>query len=120
MKIAAVQQTKLQKEKEEMISAMKTAMPEKEAVASDNSTSASVMGSSIGSVYKGDSEFGSSAGSESGLGHGASSEIGRTGKHGQLVNLCCHRNKKNIFLIFQSGFQFFLEIMNVGSNILIK
>lgn len=86
-KIAAEQQIKLQKDKEEMKSASNTAMPHKEAAASgDSKTSASASGSGIGAVSEGDSAF--SAGCEPGLGPVASSDIARTGKDGQLLNTC--------------------------------
>lgn len=92
-KIAAEQQNKLKKDKEEMISAIMTAMPEKEAAASgDSDTSAS--GSGIGSVPKGHFAIGSSAGSESGLGS-TSSEIGRTGKDEQLLNILVTEVRNN-------------------------
>lgn len=78
-KIAAEQQIKLQKEKEEVISDIKTAMPEKDAeVSGDSKTSASISGSGIGSMSEGGSAFES----RSGLGSGASSAIGGTGKDG--------------------------------------
>lgn len=84
-KTAAEQQAKLQKEKEEMTSAIETAIPVKGAVASgDSSTTAS--GSGIGFVYKGGAAFGS----ECGLELNASSEIGRKGTGGLLVNCCSY------------------------------
>ncbi|XP_058259707.1 immunoglobulin-like and fibronectin type III domain-containing protein 1 [Hemibagrus wyckioides] len=75
-KVAAEQQIKLLKEKEEVISDIKTAMPEKDAeVSGDSKTSASISGSGIGSMSEGGSAFGS----RSGLGSGASPAIGGTG-----------------------------------------
>lgn len=88
-KIAAEQQAKLQKEKQEMISAINTAMPERETAASGHSSiSVSASGSGTGSVSEGGSAFGS------GLGPGASSDTGETGKDGQLLNISSHRNNK--------------------------
>ncbi|XP_053491936.1 immunoglobulin-like and fibronectin type III domain-containing protein 1 [Ictalurus furcatus] len=66
--IAAEQRNKLQKDKAAMISATKTAIPEKAAAAStDSNTSASASGSGIGSVSFGISAFESSAGSVPGF-----------------------------------------------------
>lgn len=78
-KIAAEQQAKLQKDKEELI-VTNTTMPEKDAAASgERNTSASASGSGIGF----------SAGSRS----GASSDIGKIGTDGQMFSLLSHRNK---------------------------
>lgn len=74
-KIAAEQQIKLQKKKEEE---------------NFSKTSASISGSGIGSMSEGGSAFEST----SGLGSGASSAIGGTGKDGQLLSIFSHRNKK--------------------------
>lgn len=76
-KIVSQQQSKLQKEKEEMISDIKTTMPEKDSAASeDSNTPISASGSGTGSVSEGGSAFECS----SGLGSSASQDIGRTGK----------------------------------------
>ncbi|GAA6066342.1 immunoglobulin-like and fibronectin type III domain-containing protein 1, partial [Tachysurus ichikawai] len=75
-KIVSQQQSKLQKEKEEMISDIKTTMPEKDSAASeDSNTPISASGSGTGSVSEGGSAFECS----SGLGSSASQDIGRTG-----------------------------------------
>ncbi|XP_047014552.2 immunoglobulin-like and fibronectin type III domain-containing protein 1 isoform X2 [Ictalurus punctatus] len=77
--IAAEQRNKLQKDKAAMISATKTAIPEKAAAAStDSNTSASASGSGTGSLSDGSSAFESSAGSVPAFGLGASPDIGRT------------------------------------------
>ncbi|XP_060723245.1 immunoglobulin-like and fibronectin type III domain-containing protein 1 [Tachysurus vachellii] len=74
-KIASQQQNKLQKEKEEMISDIKTTMPEKDSAASgDNNTPISASGSGTGS----ESEGGCAFECNSGLGSSASQDIGRS------------------------------------------
>lgn len=91
--IAAEQRNKLQKDKAAMISATKTAIPEKAAAAStDSNTSASASGSGTGSLSDGSSAFESSAGSVPAFGLGASPDIGRTGKDG--LHYIFSHNKK--------------------------